>query len=160
MRIYRVPIPATSITVAVDLVELVGATAGLEWLTEIRLGQTTELGDAAEEQIGISLVTGHTTSGSGGNTSVVPLTDVGDTAYAGTVESLNTTQASAGTAVTKMLGMWNVRTEFLWMPVPKPNGPAGLLLPHNERWVIRLNAAPADAVTVSGYVEFMRAGSA
>ncbi len=160
MRVYRIPIVATSLTVAADLIESVGASGGMEWLTEVRFGQTTELGDAAEEQIGVSLVTGHTTSGSGGNTSVVPLTDVGDTAYGGTVESLNTTQATAGTSVTKMLGMWNVRTEFLWMPVPKPNGPAGLLLPHTDRWVIRLNAAPTDAITVSGYVEFMRAGSA
>jgi hypothetical protein len=160
MRVYRVPIASTAVTVAADLVELVGASGGIEWLTEIRLGQVTELGDAAEEQISISLVTGHSTSGSGGNTSVVPLTDVGDTAYAGTVETLNTTQASTGTTVTKLLGVWNVRTEFLWMPVPKPNGPAGLLLPHTERWVIRMGAAPADPITLTGYVEFMRAGSA
>lgn len=160
MRVYRVPIASTSVSVAADLVELVGASGGLEWLTEIRLGQTSDVGDAQEENIGIQLVTGHTTSGSGGNTSVVPLTDPGDTAYGGTVETLNTTQASGGTTVTKILGVWNVRTEFIWMPVPKPNGPAGLLLPHTDRWVIRLAGAPADALTISGYVEFMRAGSA
>lgn len=159
MRIYRVPFSG-SFTTQIDLVELVGASGGLEWLTEIRIGQTTELGDAQEEQISISLVTGHATSGSGGNTSVVPLTDVGDTAYAGTVESMNTTIASTGTPVTKTLGVWNVRTEFLWLPVPKPNGPAGLLLPHTDRWVIRTGAAPADSITLVGYVEFMRAGTA
>ncbi len=71
MRVYRVPFSG-SFTAQIDLVELVGASGGLEWLTEIRIGQTTELGDAQEEQLSISLVTGHTTSGSGGNTSVVP----------------------------------------------------------------------------------------
>jgi hypothetical protein len=160
VRVYRIPIASTAVTVAADLTEAVGASGGIEWLTEIRLGQTTELGDAAEEQIAILLATGNTTSGSGGNTSVVPLTDVGDTAYAGTVETLNTTQATAGTVVTKTLGVWNVRTEFLWIPVPKPNGIAGLLLPHTDRWCIRLGAAPADSVTLIGYVEFMRAGTA
>lgn len=159
MRIYRVPFSG-AFTAQIDLVELVGASGGIEWLSEIRFGQTTELGDAQEEQITVSLVTGNATSGSGGNTSVVPLTDVGDTAYAGTVESMNTTIASTGSPVTKLLGVWNVRTEFLWIPVPKPNGPAGLLLPHTDRWCIRLGAAPADSITIAGYVEFMRAGTA
>jgi hypothetical protein len=148
------------VTAQVDLVELVPATGQMIKVTEIRLGQTTELGDAAEEQIAISLVTGHTTSGSGGNTGVAPLGEPGDPTYGGTVESFNTTIASAGTTVTKLLGMWNLRTEFLWIPVPKNEAPAGLWTPYSERLVIRTGAAPADSVTMSGYVEIGVVGAA
>lgn len=158
MRTYRLPLPATSVSGQIDLSEVVGASGGLEWLNEIRFGQTTDYGDAQEEGLTVDLVTGHTTSGSGGNTSVVPLTSAGDTAYGGTVESFNTTIATAGTTVTKTLGVWNVRQEFIWMPPPVA-GEQGLLLPHTDRWVIRVSA-PVDAITIKGYIQFSRAGSA
>jgi hypothetical protein len=159
VRIYRVPLVLTSVSVAIDLAELNAATSQMVRLIEIRFSQTSDAGDAQEEQLPVSLVTGHTTSGSGGNASVTPEPELGDSAWGGTCETFNTTQATAGTTATKVLGIWNVRTEFIWNPTPRGEVPGGIWLPYNGRSVIRV-PAPADALSIIGEVQFGVVGNA
>jgi hypothetical protein len=160
VRIYRIPLVSTAVTVAIDH-EINPAAGQLVKLTEMRWGQATELGDAAEEQLTVSLVTGHTTSGSGGNAAVTAPPDYeGDPTWTGNCETFNTTAASSGTTTTRILGTWAVRTEFLWIPVPKRDTPPGIWLPYNVRSVIRISA-PADSITwTGGYIEIGVVGAA
>ena len=130
-------------------------------LLQIRLGQSTELGDAQDEELAVSLVTGFTTSGSGGNSAVTaPPDDVGDSAFGGTCETFNTTQATTGTVITRILGTWKLLAgEFLWLPAPIVENPGGIWIPYNTRMVIRVGA-PADSVTAHGEVVFGTVGGA
>lgn len=161
MRIYRLPLVATAVTAAVDLAEINPNTSQMLKLLGIRIGQSTELGDAQDEQLPIKLITGFTTSGSGGNAAVTaPPDDVGDTAFGGSCETFNTTQANTGTIITRVLGTWKViGGDFLWLPVPLVDSPGGIWIPYNTRAVITI-PAPADSITISGEVIFGTIGGA
>ena len=68
-RLYLVEFEAQTIAAAsgdIDLFSLDAATDKPIELVEVCLGQTTELGDTAEEQLRIRYIRGHTTVGSGG----------------------------------------------------------------------------------------------
>lgn len=157
MRTYSVDIPATAFTAAVDLLEINPATNQMLKLLEIRLWQTTELGDAQDEVLPITLVTGFTTSGSGGSSATPVPDEVGDV-FGGTCEVMNTTQANTGTTVSRLLGGFKViGGEWIWLPVPLTDSPAGIWIPYNTRAVIR-TTAPADSVTIAGRVKFGTVG--
>lgn len=160
MRIYRLPIVATAETAQVDLAEINPTSTQMVKLLQVRLGQTSRVGDAQENELGIQLITGFTTTGSGGNSSVTAVTDQGDAAFTGTCKTLNTTLAVTGTTTTWNLGTWNVRTEFLWIPVPLNETPGGIWIPNGLRAVIRTTAAPAASTTMNGEVIFGVVGSA
>lgn len=159
MRIYRLQLAATAVTAAVDLAEINPATNQMLKLLSMRFGQTTELGDAADEELPVTLVTGFTTSGSVGTGAVVPIPDeVGDV-FGGACETFNTTQANTGTPVSRQLGVFKVIAgEFIWQPVPLLENPGGIWIPYNTRAVIRI-PAPADSITISGEVVFGTVGA-
>lgn len=151
-RMYVVTFSAVATTVAADLFEITPADDKPLAIHALFLGQTTELGDAAEEQLQILVVRGHTTSGSGGSSATPAPIGPNDTAAGFTAEVNNTTQASIGTTVNLHVDTWNVR------------GPYQIILTPEMRWrvsqanttlVVRLGAAPADSITISGtlYVE-------
>jgi hypothetical protein len=146
-RVYTVPISGTaSPAAAFDLFELVPATAKPIRILRIKIGQTTEP-PSEEEQLGISVVRGHTTSGSGGSAPTPVPMNSADTAAGFTAEVMNTTIASAGTTVTPFEDVWNTRIGFdhAFSPEECPESING------ERTVIR-STAPADAITIRGTV--------
>jgi hypothetical protein len=150
-RVYTVPIASTSNTVAVDWVELItGTTVGL-MLLGIDLGQSTELGDAAEEQIRwyVKRATGTYTSGSGGATGIArPPVNAGDGAATFTAESNNTTQIAVGTGTltTLLTSTFNLRTGLQLFWTPETAFTCGI----SQAMAIGMSAAPADAVTWEG----------
>lgn len=137
---------ATAETVAVDIFELVPADDKPIYIHELRIWQTSDLGDAAEEIIGISVIRGLATSGSGGGTpTIVPL-NAADAAAGFTGECRNTTAASAGTAAKVWGDAWNVRVPYIWTPTPedRPSATQAQTL-----LVVRLDAAPTDSLTMN-----------
>src|SRR5215475_4177555 len=103
-RMYAIPMVKTSVTAAVDFLEVTTAATHVLIVHAIELSQSTEIKDAEEEQIQLAIKSGQTTSGSGGNTSVTAVPRVfGDASSGLTIESFNTTKASAGTIVTHHL---------------------------------------------------------
>lgn len=160
MRTYRIQLASTAVTAAVDLFETVPTATQMVKLLGIRLGQTTELTDAQDEELPITLVTGFTTSGSSGSTPVAVPDDVGDSAYGGTLEAFNTTQAVTGTTISRLLGTWKITAgEFLWLPIPLTENPGGIWIPVNTRAVIRI-PAPADSITMAGEIQIGVIGTA
>ena len=149
-RDYWVPFGPTAETLAVDVFELTPAANKLIEILEIIIGQTTELGDAAEEQLVLDIIRGHTTSGSGGAAVTPTPVDPNDPAAGFVAETLNTTQATVGTTTVGPRIPWNVRTglERIWAPGEGPKAHAG-----NTTIVGRLNAAPADSITLAGYLK-------
>lgn len=149
--VYTIYLAATAFTVAADLVEITPADDRPVVVHGFRVWQTTELGDAAEEVIGLAWVRGNATSGSGGNTSVAATPKDPRAASAGmTVETANTTAASTGTPVTVYATGWNVRAplEVVFTPEQRIKvDQAQTLL------VLRMLAAPADSTTIGCSVD-------
>ena len=153
-RPYAVAFEAVAITATQDLFEITPADdkpIAIMGYTLDNVGGAADAGDAQEEILRVSVVRGHTTSGSGGSTPTpVPLSGI-DTAAGFTVEANNTTIASAGTTTVVPFG-WNVRT-------------AGRELWPQEMWIwasqantticLRLGTAPADSLTTSGVLYVM-----
>jgi hypothetical protein len=150
-RMYQVHLAPTAITVAADLVEFTPADDLPIVVHGFRIYQTTDLGDAAEEIIGVAWVRGNTTTGSGGNTSVtVAPKNHRDAAAGVTCETANTTAASAGTAVTVYSTGWNVRAplEVVFTPEQRIRADQG-----NTLLVLRMLAAPTDSLTIGCSVD-------
>ena len=148
-RIYNLPLVRTAVTVAVDLAEILTAATHICVIHSIEITQSTEIKDAEEEMLQLAWKSGQTTSGSGGNTGVTPVPVlIGDSAHGMTVESFNTTKASAGTIVTHKVWDWNVRVPFIYIFEPETR----LVIPPSTRATLELVAAPTDSVTIGGQI--------
>lgn len=142
-RIYNVIVSNVSVSAAQDLFEVVAPSTDVVILRALEIAQSSDAGDTEDEMLGVSIITGHTTSGSGGSSATpVPLR-LGDSAFGGTAEINNTTIASAGTAVTHRSSAFNVRAGYVWMPDEQ----SMVVVPPSATAVVRITA-PADALSV------------
>jgi hypothetical protein len=146
-RVYAVPFSAVAVSAAQDLFELTPADDKPVEIVGIVLGQTSDSGDAADEQLQISIIRGNTTSGSGGSAPTPAPVKSSATAASGfTAEVNNTTVASSGTAVTLFTDAWNVRAGYTqWFP----EGAEPSASQTNTLLCVRMTA-PADSITMSG----------
>lgn len=153
-RMYSVVFGAVSVSAAQDFFEITPADDKPIKIRGLVLGQTgnSDVGDAAEECLRFSIIRGFTASGSGGSAPTPGVLDGIDTAAGFTAEVNNTTVANTGTSVILHEDSFNVRAGYLnwWPPDCCPRASQA-----NATIVVRLNSAPADAITLSGtlYVE-------
>lgn len=151
-RVYSVNFENVAVSAAQDLFEISPAANKPILLHAIFLSQKSDLGDAQEEGIRLEVVRGHATSGSGGSSVTPTPMNPNDPAAGFGAEVNNTTIASAGTAVVCHADIMNIRipTMIIWTPETRPQANNG-----NGTIVVRLMAAPADEITMSGtlYVE-------
>lgn len=144
-RIYTVTIAAVSVSAAQDLFELDPAADHPIEIVGIDLGQTSS---TTQENLGLSIIRGHTTSGSAGTSATPAKLDAGDAAASFAAEINNTTIASSGTAVTLLTTAWNLLSGYAnWWhdPATRPKAAGAELL------VVRITA-PAAARTVRGTI--------
>lgn len=151
-RIYRVSFAAVAVTAAQDLFEVTSASGKILAIHKCVVGQYSDFGDAQDELLSVQIITGYTTSGSGGN-SFTALTRPGDAACSATCEINNTTVANTGTAAVRVADAFNVRAGWLYEPAPEDR----VLVASAERVVVRITA-PADSLTMSGYLVFEEIG--
>ena len=152
-RIYSATFSASAFTVAVDAFEVVAPADSAVLIHELHLSQGTELGDAAEEQLLVLVRTGFTTSGSGGSAFTPIPRSLGEAAFGGTAEFMNTTQAVNGTAVNHHAEYWNIRVPYqkIWTPETR------IVISPSARLVVTL-PAPTDSVTAAGTLVFEEIG--
>lgn len=137
-------------TAVQDFFEIVASSSAIVKIHGWDIGQSTEAGDAADEQLRLELIFGFTVSGSGGS-SFTPLPlDASHAAFGGTCEINNTTVANTGTAKVMHSTGFNVRAGHIWLPTPELRP----ILAKSERAVLKLNLAPADAINFSGSIYF------
>lgn len=140
---YTASQSAQAITTAVDLFHVTVAAEKPIVLHWLEIFQTTDLGDAAEEVIGIGIYRGVTGGGAGTALTEVGLNDSHPTASAAVVGQGT---ASTGGTLVWLIG-WNIRQAGpIWVPTPelRPEIDAA-----NDPIAFRLMAAPADSITVS-----------
>lgn len=148
-RQYYVPFSRVSVSAAQDLFELLGSADSILELVGLSLSQDSDAGDSESEQLAISVrrVTGAPTSGSGGSTVTAVAVSPGDAAFGGTCEANNTTQLSGGTNTVAFNESFNVMAG-MYIIFPKE---VRLRAAGATRILVELEAAPADALTMSGY---------
>jgi hypothetical protein len=156
-RMYTASFAPTAQTAAVDAFELLAPGDSILRVHRIRLWQTTDLGDAAEEVLNVTMTRamGSFSSGSGGTTPDIHPHDDGDSAFGGTIEARNTTQASVGTGTLEVLDRagWNIRIPFelVYTPEERP------VITPSDTWVLSVSA-PADSVTWGASITFEEIG--
>lgn len=147
MRMYSVSFENVAVTAAQDFFEISPADDHPVVIAGLTIDQFSDLGDAQEEALRYKIIRGHATSGSGGSAATARPMDPGDAAAGFAAEVNNTTIASAGTAVDLQAGSFNIRSGLaIWFPpecMPVANQGNGTI-------VVRLMAAPADSLSMSG----------
>lgn len=148
-RKYWVDLTPTAVTVAADLLELTPADDKPIQVLSINLGQTSDTGDAQEELISLVWVRGHTVAGSGGSSVTPSPCGPGNAAAGFTAKAFNTTAANTGTTANGPRHAWNVRA-----PLERPYTPDEVFAANqgNTTLVLRMAAAPADSLTISGSI--------
>jgi hypothetical protein len=145
MPLYWVTSATTAApTAAFDAIELVEPGTGLIRVRRVRLWQTSDLSDAAEEVLRVEWVRGFTTSGSGGQTTVITPLNSFDAAATFTAELLNTTVATTGTGLTMAPSGWNIR-----IPLDELYPPGEYIDARDGQRLVFRVSAPADAITVN-----------
>jgi hypothetical protein len=148
-RIYSVVFENVAVTAAQDLFELSPADDKPIRIMSWELTNVSDFGDAQEEVLRLEWIRGFTTSGSGGTAPTPRPLGRSDAAAGFAAEVNNTTQATTGTTHILWAGGWNVR-----MPRPEKYIPEERLEASqaDTTVLLRLMAAPADSVTMSGSV--------
>ena len=149
-RTYTVEFEAQTIATAsgdYDLFEIAPADDKPCEIVAFELGQSSELGDAQEEQLRLRVIRGHATSGNGTSTTPRPVSPA-DSAAGFAAETVGSGIATTGTPINLLSTTMNVRAGYTWGPVPYGMGfwcsqTEGLI-------VVRLMAAAADDLTMSG----------
>lgn len=132
-----------------DLLECLPADDKPVKLRAMVISQLSEVGDAAEEglQISVQRFPATVTGGSGGSAVTPTPVDSADTAAGCAVECNNTTVATTnGTAVQFGYYAWNVRSllEIWW-----PDGALSPKAKQGEAIIVRCDTTPADDLTLN-----------
>lgn len=146
-RVYSVEFEGVSVSAQVDFFEITPADDKPCKVIGLFLSQSSDVGDAAEEILRVRIIRGHSTGGSGGAAPTpIPLNHT-DAAAGFAAETNNTVIASVGTAVNLFSHAFNIRSGLeLWFP---PEAQMEVVQGQTTL-VVRLMAAPADALTMSG----------
>lgn len=146
MRVYTVEAEGVAVTAAVDLCELTpGDDSPVQWFGFF-VGQSSDVGDAAEEILRYRIIRGHTTGGSGGAAPTPRPVGPNEAAVGFAAETNNTTAASAGTTHNLHSDTFNIRVgEKLWIPEGAEWGADQ----GDTTLLARLMAAPIDSLTMS-----------
>ena len=148
-RMYSVAFTAQAVTAQVDLFEIRPADDKPCVVHAVVIGQSTDAGDAQDEMLGLLMVRGFTTSGSGGATPTPTPLNPSDAAAGFSAETCNTTLATTGTTTNVHADAFNVRAgyTYVWTPETRPIVGQG-----NTSLVLRTTGAPADSLTMSGVI--------
>lgn len=148
-RIYTALMPGVSISAAKDLMRL-SASSGQ--ILVIHQCDVTQQQSETDEQLEIILQRA-SADGTGTTTTIVPHME-GDPTFGGTCVHDLTADTTAG-AILHREG-WNIKSGFFWLPPPELR----VVVAPSARFVVRLNVAPAAAITVNARIVFEVIGGA
>lgn len=158
-RLYTVSWDAaTSITVGVDIFWIAPADDKPCFLEELTLWQTSDFGDAQDEVIGVQIIRGFTSVGSGGSSAplIGKFDSPGGTALSATCRCRDTSNATTGTTDILHQDGWNVRAPYIWTPPSDDWKPYATQA--QTSLVVKLIAAPADAITMNASCKIRELG--
>ena len=151
-RIYTGIFEEVAVTAIQDFFELIGPADSALLIHEWGIYQSSDAGDAASEMLQILCHRG-TATGSGGTSETPVPKNVGDAAFGGTMEVNNTSQSAEGAHIGGTY-TFNIMAgiQQIYTPETRPViSPSGL-------FIIESQIAPADSLTMSGYLTFEEIG--
>lgn len=154
-RIVSAQFNGVAVTAQQDFFELTAPSSAVVVIHEIVIAQSSDAGDQQEELLSLLLKRGvGATSGSGGTTPTLAKFETGSGTPGSVVEANNTTKMTAGTITTLRAAVWNVRSEWLFLPTPELRP----VLSPSERFTVELATTPADSLTCNGTIVFEEIG--
>lgn len=154
---YVASFDAVAVSAAQDLISVQTDDDKVVIVHEAKFTQSSDAGDAESEQLRFSLSRGvGYTAGSGGSSVNAQPLDAGDAADSATVRANDTTQATAGAgSLTNLMATAeHVQAGWHYLPTPEMRPAVG----GSSALIFALDAAPSDALTMSGYVIFEEIG--
>lgn len=142
--IYSAPMDGIAISTATDVFQLTAASTDRCTVHMLELGQTTDLGDAAEEVMLIGVYRAPTAGTGGTALTEVAYTDTNAPAVTASVLANNSTPSTGGTQLAVI--PWNIRIplQYIWTPELQP------MIEESAVLAFRLENAPTDAITMFG----------
>lgn len=150
MAVFIVPFTGIAVTQAQDAFEILTGSTYRVAIREIRLAQYSDMGAAQSELVGVTILRGHTSPGSGGS-AVTPINTspwTGITAET-TAARNNDTPASGGSPSLLLADSWNVMAGWYYNWEKDER----ILVDRNQRLVVRITA-PSDELTMNGTLVF------
>jgi len=150
-RTYTVEFENVAVSAAQDFFEVNPAANKPCRILDFEIAQISDMGDAAEEGLRLQAIRlpATPTSGSGGSSATPRPCDPNDAGAGFTCEINNTTLATTTGTANKMRSMgMNNRVGYGRQEVPE----ALQRVENGQLWVLRLLAAPADALTMCGTI--------
>jgi len=149
-RMYTANV-SVSVSAVQDFFEIVGPSDAITVIHKVTIIQSSEAGDANAEMLRVQISRSTGTSGSGGSTLTPRPHEEGDSAYGGTVEANNTTQATTTTVVVE--DGFHTQAGWVWRPDEGP-----IVISPSGRVVVEIPAAPSGAITMQGSITFEEIG--
>lgn len=153
--VFTVPFAAAGAMTSIDLCEVTASADKSLMIRGFVIGQVTELGEAQEENLRVTIKSGQTSSGSGGSASTPVNKAEGGPASGFTAEQFNTTKASGGTINDHGPWVWGVRINPLIEKFPEGEE---VFLPAGKRATFELVDTPADALSIYGHLVVQEIG--
>lgn len=150
-HMYTATVQLAAVTVIQDFFQLLAAAAVPIVIHSIRIGQSTEAGDAAAEMLRIRLArTDFTINGSGGSTLTPEAHSPASPAASTVVEANNTTLSTVQVPILE--DVFNVQAGWLYVPTERERLiiPAGV----TNGFIVGLPVAPADPMDMTGSIIF------
>jgi len=147
--VYSAPIDALAFTTATDVFEITPAADRAVRILGMRLGQTTDLSDAAEEALRIGVYRDVTAGSTGTALTEVAYTNAALTGTATAAVVANRGTPSSGGTLIDVIP-WNIRIPLEWYPIPELRPKFSNLAAEGPVSSFRLMSAPTDSITVSG----------
>jgi hypothetical protein len=146
---YTASFDNVAVTAAQDLFQLLASATVPIIIHEVRIGQSSDAGDAEAEMLRIALARSDMTiNGSGGTTPTPAKHSDGSSAAATVSEANNTTLSTVQTVI--VADTFNVQAGWLYVPTPEER----IIILPTEGFIVNLPGAPNDSLTMSGSVTF------
>ncbi len=149
-HMYAASFFTAGVTVLQDLFQLVAITNPAT-IHSIRIGQSSDEGDAQAEMLQIQISrTDLTVNGSGGSTLTPVQLSPGSPSATTVVEANNTTISTVTTPIVE--DSFNVQAGWLWLPTPEER--ILLIVSATAGIVVELPVAPSDPLDMTGTIIF------
>lgn len=151
--VYAANFENVSVSVAQDLFEIASSATNMIRLRRVRISSAKTTSEVL--RLTINRNTGAATSGSGGSTPTIRTVSPGARTALSTVEANNTTRVASGTKETIVAEQWNAITTYEWVPT---DSQAQIEMGLSDHLTVALEAAPAAAILMSGWIEWEEIG--